>query len=347
MSDHWKRWRAYFDDVEAALRSAADELAAAERDAAVEHERERWPAGQEAAWAEELCRIALDTPFFGELLRSASRSPGLEMRPRTDTVLRAWDREDAPSRSSRQVDPRALAPPPPGAVAPPRLVRAEKALAARTRSLVPVLENLTIARNASAVMRTAEALGLQELHFVHPAGSLAVQSAVSKRAHEWLDVEQAPQIGPVLDALVARGYRVLAADHDPSALPLEEVALGPRCAVVFGSEQCGVSEQVRTRADALFYVPVAGLTTYLNVSVAAAIALYALDRRLRASGERAPLDRDDTQRLRVRWYRALAGSPMRQAQYLRWLHRPPTVASSSNAVASREKRRAPDARKRS
>lgn len=348
MSDHWKRWRAYVDDLEVAVRSAACELSAAEHDAAREHGRESWPQQQERARAIELVRVALDTPFLAELVRAAHALPSLELQPREDAVLRAWDRTDPVTPLPAPVNLRAIAPPASGVTAPARLLRAETALASRTRSLVAVLENLTIVRNASAVVRTAEALGLQELHFVHPVGSLAVQRSVSKRAHEWLDVEQAPAIGPVLEGLVARGYRILAADHDERAQQLEAVEVGARTAVVFGSEQLGVSAEVRARADALFYVPVSGLTTYLNVSVAAAIALYELDRRLRASGLREPLAPVDARRVRTRWYRALAaGDPVREAQYLRWLHRPPAPEERADHAVSREKRREREAEARS
>lgn len=339
MSDHWKRWRAYVDDVEDVLRRLAAEADAAERDAATEHERGEWPPAQEQARITELARIALDTPFFGALLREVHALDSLDLQPRPDAVLRPWECRERSLDRIALVDARALAPPPPGARAPERLVRAEAVLGARTRSLIPVLEDLTIPRNASAVIRTAEALGLQELHFAHGGGALSVQRSVSKGAHVWLDVEQSPRIETVMEQLGARGYRILAADHDARARPLDEVELGVRNAVVFGSEQRGVSDAVRARADALFFVPVCGFTNYLNVSVAAAVALYALDRRLRAAGSREPLARDDAHRIRVRWYHELAGSDLaRQARYLRWLHRPPRGEHASGGAPSREKR---------
>jgi tRNA (guanosine-2'-O-)-methyltransferase len=341
VSDRWKRWRAYADDLEDALRWAAADLSTAERMAAEEHDRDAWPLSRRRTIRTEIVRRVLDTPVLGDLLRTAARAGIDSLRPRHDATLRPWSETNtiaANPHVSMHVNLRAIAPPPSGDRAPQRLRSAERALAQRTRSLVPVLEQLTVPRNASAVMRTAEGLGLQEMHFVDASGRFLAQSSVSKRAEQWLDLQQSPRARLVLEQLRGRGYRILAADFGAISRPVEEVEITDRVAVVFGSEQRGVSAEVRAEADDLVFIPIAGFSTYLNVSVAAAIVLYALDRRQSAAGLRRPLDEGDLHRIRVGWYRALAsGRFEREVEYARWLHRPPQPADPSPLAPGRER----------
>lgn len=335
MGDHWKRWRRYMDDLEDLLRSVADELAEAEADYAEQYERETWPQGQQQRRPLEIARRCRDMPFFGELLRALKGRDVDAIEPAPDAYLRPH--EDPPPEVER-LEP---AGPPPTGPAPARLRSAERALARRTRALVPVLYELAVPRNASAVMRTAEALGLHELHFVHPRGRLAAQRAVTKRCERWLDLRQSRDIDAVVDELHERGYRVLAADFGPDSVPLAEVELAPRMAVVVGSEQQGVPPALLERVDGSVHIPTVGLTTYLNVSVATALILAELDRRLRERGWRAPLDPEDRARTRARWYAALArGKHAHRQEYARWLQSPPEPAPEVAEIPSREKARA-------
>jgi tRNA (guanosine-2'-O-)-methyltransferase len=323
MSDRWKRWRCYMDELEDLLRWMAQEIAAAERDAAAENELDTWPPRQIRERPLELVRRMRDMPFFGELLGASSGIEVDSIEPAPDVGLRPH-RSRRPERDPAGVPGQALRPPRPEEKPPPRLVSAERALAERTRSLVPVFDQLTVPRNASAVIRTAEALGLQELHFVHARGSLVPQRAVTKRCERWIDLRESRDTEATLRGLRARGYRILAADFGPGSVSVDDVELAERTALVMGSEQEGVSDAVRAEADALCHIPTVGFTAYLNVSVAAAIVLAVLDRRMREEGKRRSLDPDDLHATRAIWYRGLArGRPRSEAALMRWLHRPP------------------------
>lgn len=334
MSDKWKRWRCYMDELEDLLRWMAREIDDHERDAAHVHEVDTWPPRQRRERPIELARRMSDMPFFGEILRANAGIDPAERAPAPDVGLREHPTQ-VMDLNPMEVPGQAVRPPSPGEQPPRRLVSAERALAQRTRSLVAVLDQMTVPRNASAVIRTAEALGLQEMHFIHAHGYLVPQRAVTKRSERWLDLRQADTAGPVIDGLRARGYRILGADFGPGARPIDEVELSERTAVVLGSEQEGVSEEVRDQVDELFYIPTVGFTAYLNVSVAAAIALTAFDRRLREEDKRRPLDRDDLQRTRARWYRGLArGRSRSEGALLKWLHRPP-VSDGAHEMGGR------------
>lgn len=323
MSDRWKRWGGYMDELEDLLRWMAAEFDRAERDTALDFGVESWSRQQKRKRLPELARRMGDMPFFGELLRHNAGVDPADIPLPLDSGLQAHPTE-AMDLNPIAVPGQAIRPPEPAATPPRRLVSAERALAARTRSLIPVLDSMTVPRNASAVIRTAEALGLQEMHFIHADGYLVPQRAVTKRSECWIDLHESRDATATLGALRARGYRLLGADFGSGSVPLEEVALTGPVAVVLGSEQEGLSDEVRGQVDEFFHIPTVGMTAYLNVSVAAAITLSTFDRRLRAAGLRSGLDEADRRAMRARWYRGLArGRARREGSLLRWLHRPP------------------------
>ncbi|RMF73361.1 MAG: TrmH family RNA methyltransferase [Acidobacteria bacterium] len=335
-SGRWRRWRAMVDELEEAMRIAAAQLEDCRRALADREAYARWPAHQREALRREIVRLAQDMPFLAELVETARRDDVRRDDGPPDGTLAPHDASDEP------VDGPAADPPAPARLdePPARLRSAERALAHRTRSLVPVLEELASPRNASAVVRTAEALGLQEIHFVQSAGRVRLNRSVSTSCEQFLDLHHHRDSRETIDALRSRGYRVLAADFGPGAIPLEEVPLEGPVALLFGSEQLGVTRVAREQADGLFYLPTVGFASYLNVSVAAAISLWVTDRRLREAGLRQPLREADKARLRRRWYARLAGAdPRRRREYLAWLGSPPEPLPDVRPIPSREKAR--------
>jgi tRNA (guanosine-2'-O-)-methyltransferase len=328
MRRRWGRWRGYADELEELMRAAGEHLAEVEALIAEAWERSTWRGRQRASIDGEILRRALDVPFLGDLVRTAWRlGPDADLSP-PDFEGRPWRDGEAQSvlaSASRGERREAVAGvPPDGEERPPaRLRAAERALRDRTRSLVVVLDDLVGARNASAVVRTAEALGLQEVHLVQQEGRVALERTVTTLAERWVDLHWYPRAAPVLDGLRARGYRIWVADYGQDAVPLSAVPAQDRMALVFGSEQRGVSEATRAHADGCFFLPSAGFTSYVNVSVMAGIALHDVDARLRAAGLRRPLEPDDRARLRRAWYTLLArGDPERTRRYLGWAERP-------------------------
>ncbi|MGD8377497.1 MAG: RNA methyltransferase [Acidobacteriota bacterium] len=338
MPNRWHRWRGYMDELEEVARICGEQVAEAERSIRQTYERDTWRRPQEEGVEPELVRRALDIPFLGDLIRAAWRVGSAPEAP--DRPHRSWpsDREETARTSAGRGKGGAGDPPPPEEAPPARLRSAERALAGRTRSVAVVLEQVTNPRNVSAVMRTAEVLGLQEVHVIEPAGRPKLMRSVTKSCEKYLDLFWYRTPGAALDRLRGRGYRVLAADHAAGSVPLDEVPLGEKVAVVLGSEQLGVSAMLREAADGLFYIPTPGFASYLNVSAAASLALYEIDRRMRAAGLRAPLGPEDAAALRRSWYALLAGSDETlRRRYLGWVDRPPEPAPAFRPVASRER----------
>jgi tRNA (guanosine-2'-O-)-methyltransferase len=329
MRARWGRWHGYMDELEEAMRGAGQHLQEVERILAGSYERSTWKGAKRDSADLEIVRRALDIPFFRELLESAHRLDSLHDLETPGFVGRAWhEGEDHAEQTSasRGVKPGSEVVTIPADARPPaRIVAAERALQDRTRSLVVVLDHLINTRNISAVVRSAEALGLQELHIIDKKGKPALERTLTTRAERWIDIYWHSDGPSTLDKLRQRGYRILAADFGEGAIELESVPVTGPTALVFGSEQLGVSPEVRDAADGLFYLPNSGFTAYINVSVATAISIYALDRRMREGKIREPLSRADIELLRPAWYSMLArGDERKEREYLAWADHPPT-----------------------
>jgi tRNA (guanosine-2'-O-)-methyltransferase len=209
--------------------------------------------------------------------------------------------------------------------APRRLARAEAVLAARRRALCVVLEDAHDPHNVSAVLRTCEALGVQDVHLVAEVESATVLNPkVTIGADRWLTMHRHHGAEAAIDALREAGYALFVSHLDPDATPLPSLAAATRAAYVFGNESSGVTEKWVAAADATFILPTCGFSGSLNLSVAVAMTLY--DRLLGRAGATLPpgdLDASERAALRAAWYEALAhGSPERRAEYATWLESP-------------------------
>jgi len=329
----WGRIRGYLDDLEEDMRLSAERLAEIERIAAEDWEKPSWYGRLQNAAAAEIVRRALDMPFLGDLVRLAWKVGPELSRDAPDFEGTPWAEgqhvhmHDTPPESGT---PDFVAPPHAVPSEPPaRLRAAERALAHRTRSLVIGLDDLVSPRNASAIVRTAEALGLQEVHVIQPTGQPRIERTLTKRAERWVDLTWYRDAESFVEAMRRDGRRILVADFGDGAETIDAVPLSDRVALVVGSEQRGVSDALRAAADGCFYLPTVGFTSYLNVSVATAIACWTIDRRMREAGSRQPLAADDRARVRKVWYDRLSkGNPGREAIHRAFLDDPPEPAAA-------------------
>lgn len=184
-----------------------------------------------------------------------------------------------------------------------RLARIEAVVAARTDTVVPVVEGLVNTGNVSAVMRSAEALGYQSFHVVKGEHERFKHSErTSRGAEKWLDLYRWSAPGPCVDYLHAGGYRVVAMHLDEDGVPIDALDFTEPTALVFGNEERGVSPAMLDAVDQRCIVPLGGFTESFNVSVAAAVALYhARQDRRRRQGHHADLSEAEQRRLVARF----------------------------------------------
>lgn len=167
---------------------------------------------------------------------------------------------------------------------PERAATMMRVLSERTRWITVCTENTFHAQNASAIVRTCEAFGIQDLHTVEDLCPFSPHTDIVRGTDKWIGLHRHRCTEDAVRALRAAGYRIAATSpHEGDVSPEEfDIASGP-FALVFGTEHAGISRRIMDEADGFIRIPMCGFVESLNVSASAAIALYILTRRLRES----------------------------------------------------------------
>lgn len=155
--------------------------------------------------------------------------------------------------------------------------RISSVIATRSNAVIPVLDGLIDPHNVAAVMRSAEAFGVQSVHLIRSLLPFTASQRVAQGTQRWVDVVEHVSAEACVRSLHVRGYRVYVAAMDGEITP-EALAREPRVAVVFGNEHEGVSPELRKLADGAYTIPMRGFVQSLNVSVAAALTMFAATR---------------------------------------------------------------------
>jgi len=184
----------------------------------------------------------------------------------------------------------------------------EKALGERTRYITIVLEDIYQSQNASAVVRTCECMGLQELHFIENESKYSINPRVLKGSDKWIDLtkhkdKSLDNTEQCFNQLRAEGYKIYAMDPAPDGLNIDEVSIDSKVALVMGNELRGISAYAQKHADRLVKIPMYGFTESLNISVSAAIGLNTLLPKIRQSSFPWRLTDEEKDNIRLKWYR--------------------------------------------
>ena len=187
----------------------------------------------------------------------------------------------------------------------------EKVLQQRTRYITVVLEDIFQSQNASAVVRTSECMGLQDVHVVESKSSYLVNKKVIKGANKWIDLiryksKGANNIEECFKNLKEKGYRILVTEPDANGISIDEISVTDQpLAIVMGNELDGASKYALEHADVKVNIPMYGFTESLNISVSAAICLNALIPKLRQSTAAWQLTSSEKEFIRLQWYRKI------------------------------------------
>lgn len=166
----------------------------------------------------------------------------------------------------------------------------------RTKSLHVAVEGVHDPHNTAAIIRTADAFGVQNIHIIEGQTKFRSSAAVTQGAHKWVDVTIYDDTPTFIDAMHQAGRKVLVAAMDGS-LPIGQLLSESSLVLVFGNESAGISQQMRNLADGAFHIPMFGFVESFNVSVAAAISISAL--RQEGTGDFSSLERSI---LQARYY---------------------------------------------
>jgi tRNA (guanosine-2'-O-)-methyltransferase len=158
-----------------------------------------------------------------------------------------------------------------------------KVLENRTKHFTVVVEDVFQMHNASAVMRSCEVFGIQELNVIEQRYGKSIDKEIAMGAQKWVDIHKFDNVTNCVDALKNQGYQIIATTPHENDCLLDDFDISKPCALFFGTERDGLSEEIMQKADGFLKIPMAGFTESLNISVSAAIIIQNLTNRLRQS----------------------------------------------------------------
>src|SRR5687768_17617521 len=169
---------------------------------------------------------------------------------------------------------------------PERKTRLLSVLNKRQSDLTVVLENVFDPHNISAVMRTCDAIGIQELYVLNTKIPRHKKwgAKSSSSAAKWLTIHQFTDANACFEALRAKYSRILTTHLSSDAVNLYDIDFISSIALIFGNEHSGVSDEIRAMADGNFIIPQVGIIRSLNISVACAVTLYEAHRQKKLAG---------------------------------------------------------------
>lgn len=169
---------------------------------------------------------------------------------------------------------------------PERKSRIDFVLNHRQPDLTVVLENVFDPHNISAVMRTCDAVGIQEIYVLntkiprHKKWGARSSSSASK----WLTIHQFEDMEACFRVLRSRYQKIYTTHLSSDAVSLYDIDFAESIALVFGNEHAGISEEIRSLSDGNFLIPQVGMIRSLNISVACAVSLYEAYRQKQKAG---------------------------------------------------------------
>lgn len=183
-----------------------------------------------------------------------------------------------------------------------RIAKLRQTLDRRQPDLTLLAEDTHKTHNIAALVRTCDAVGIADMHAVSQE-TIRKHHMISGGSHKWVGLHRHASLGDACEILREQGFRLLAAHQSRRAVDFHEVDYVLPTAIVVGSELWGVSATAAAMADEHIVIPMQGLVSSLNVSVAAALLLYEAMRQRQAAGlyDQRRLDPERYQRLLFEW----------------------------------------------
>lgn len=177
----------------------------------------------------------------------------------------------------------------------------------RTRHFAIVIENLFQEHNTSAVLRTADCFGFQDVHIIENDKKYKINNEIALGASKWLNInhynQEAENTANCLAALKSAGYKIAATTPHQNGITLDEINIDDKTALVFGTELEGISPTAIEMADIYVKVPMMGFTESLNISVCAGICMHHIRYKMKQSGKDFSLSETERNSIMLEWLR--------------------------------------------
>lgn len=194
-----------------------------------------------------------------------------------------------------------------------RQARLTEILENRTRHVTVVLEDLFQTQNISAVLRTCDCYGVQDVHVIKHRNEFEVHKDISMGADKWLNIYQYPHsdhnVKDCIDRLHEQGYWVAATLPDEQKRTIFDLPVERKTAFLFGTELTGLSDEAIKHADGNVLIPMYGFTESFNISNSAAIILSHFSERMRHSEAEWQLSPEEKEELYFEWLQKSVKNP--------------------------------------
>ena len=178
-----------------------------------------------------------------------------------------------------------------------------KVLSCRTNHFTIAIEDIFQLHNTSAVMRSCEVFGIQQINVIEEKYSKSIDKEIAMGAQKWVDINKYDSVADCLQTLKSKGYRIIATTPHENDCLLDDFDITAPSAFFFGTERNGVSEEILRQADGFLKIPMTGFTESLNISVSAAIIIQNLMARLHRSDTQWQLSEEEMLEKRLAWAR--------------------------------------------
>ncbi len=174
-------------------------------------------------------------------------------------------------------------------------------LSKRTNHFTIAIEDVFQLHNTSAVMRSCEVFGIQQLNVIEERYTKSIDKEIAMGAQKWVDVNRFDSISSCIYDLKNKGYQIIATTPHENDYLLDDFDISKPSALFFGTERDGLSDEILQQANGFLKIPMVGFTESLNISVSAAIIIQNIMSRLHKSDIKWQLTEDEILEKRLIW----------------------------------------------
>jgi tRNA (guanosine-2'-O-)-methyltransferase len=177
----------------------------------------------------------------------------------------------------------------------------EEVISKRTRHFTIATEDVYQMHNTSAVMRSCDVFGIQDLHVIEEKISKEIDREIAMGAQKWVNIHRHHSTKECIDNLKEKGYQIIATTPHNNSTELKDFDILKKSAFFFGKEKEGLSDIVLDAADGYLKIPMYGFTESLNISVSAAIILQSVVTRLKDTDVDWELSEQEKNEIKLDW----------------------------------------------
>jgi tRNA (guanosine-2'-O-)-methyltransferase len=177
----------------------------------------------------------------------------------------------------------------------------DEVISKRTRHFTVATEDVYQLHNTSAVMRSCDVFGVQDLHVIEEKVSKKIDREIAMGAQKWVNIDRHNSTKECIDNLKENGYQIIATTPHNNSTELKDFDISKKSAFFFGKEKEGLSDIVLEAADGYLKIPMYGFTESLNISVSAAIILQTLITKVKDSDVVWELSELEKNEIKLQW----------------------------------------------